>query len=496
MKRLQVSIFVSLLACTTGNAWAQYGLYGAPDMLNLQPAPAATDHNGYVAPSAYQVEGPAGNAYTPMPATDYAQPLQMAAEGAPAPASVLPPAPPMPGGQLKTMPTPPVPAINPAPGPVSPALTEPNYTPCYTPGFTVSSGSAGSAGCGVYGSAVQQYEQAAAGGQACDACAGHWYGSVLALAMTRDSANKLWTTYQNGNQSNQIMNTQDAGVGWEWGGEIRFGRTFCCDQYAIEATYWTLHEFQGSSCASEPVSPTDPYGLVSSPLTTGLVTFNGWGANGWFDNCLRHTLQRTDEVHDVELNFVRNRLCGGECGCPLSIDVSAGMRYFRFRDDLVWGGEAQDETWAYFSDNIANNLVGGQIGFNVEYQACKQVKFFVTPKFGIYDNIIQSNFGADMIDASGHCVIGQQTSYPGETYPVHSTCNSFSFLAQVDVGMDWQITQSLSAKLGYRVLAATGIGLADNQIPPYLNDIPTIQDIDRNGSLILHGAFAGLTYCF
>jgi hypothetical protein len=50
--------------------------------------------------------------------------------------------------------------------------------------------------------------------------------------------------------------------------------------------------------------------------------------------------------------------------------------------------------------------------------------------------------------------------------------------------------------LGYRVLAATGIGLADNQIPPYLNDIPTIQDIDRNGSLILHGAFAGLTYRF
>ena len=42
-------------------------------------------------------------------------------------------------------------------------------------------------------------------------------------------------------------------------------------------------------------------------------------------------------------------------------------------------------------------------------------------------------------------------------------------------------------------MAITGVGLADNQIPPYLNDIPAIQDIDRNGSLLVHGAFAGMT---
>ena len=82
------------------------------------------------------------------------------------------------------------------------------------------------------------------------------------------------------------------------------------------------------------------------------------------------------------------------------------------------------------------------------------------------------------------------------TYPVHSTANLFSVLSQIDVGADWQITQHLSARVGYRLLAATGIGLSDAQIPQYLNDIPTIQDIDRNGHLILHGAFAGLTYCF
>ena len=74
--------------------------------------------------------------------------------------------------------------------------------------------------------------------------------------------------------------------------------------------------------------------------------------------------------------------------------------------------------------------------------------------------------------------------------------NIFSVLSQIDVGLDWQITQRLGARVGYRVVAITGVGLADNQIPLYLNDIPAIQDIDRNGSLLVHGAFAGMTYCF
>ena len=185
-------------------------------------------------------------------------------------------------------------------------------------------------------------------------------------------------------------------MGWEWGTEITFGRSFCCNQYAIEATYWTLHEFQGYACASEPPSPVDPFGLVSTPLETGLMLFHGLGANGWFNNAEEHRLWRIDEVHNVELNFIRNHLLSAGCGCPLSVDLLAGVRYFRFRENLTWGSLANGYVWrqdhgadeAYVNDEIANNLIGGQIGFNVEYQACHCLKFFVMPKIGIYDNVI------------------------------------------------------------------------------------------------------------
>ena len=85
---------------------------------------------------------------------------------------------------------------------------------------------------------------------------------------------------------------------------------------------------------------------------------------------------------------------------------------------------------------------------------------------------------------------------PNGTYPVNSSDNVVSFLTQIDVGLDWQFSPNWSANIGYRVVAISGIGLADEQIPVRVNDIPDIAEIDYNGNLILHGAFAGLTLRF
>jgi hypothetical protein len=64
------------------------------------------------------------------------------------------------------------------------------------------------------------------------------------------------------------------------------------------------------------------------------------------------------------------------------------------------------------------------------------------------------------------------------------------------LGLDWQITQHIATQFGYRLVAATGIGLTDSQIPFYANDTQAINSIQHNGDLILHGAFAGFTFCW
>jgi len=62
--------------------------------------------------------------------------------------------------------------------------------------------------------------------------------------------------------------------------------------------------------------------------------------------------------------------------------------------------------------------------------------------------------------------------------------------------LEWQFAENWSAQVGYRVVAITGVGLADNQIPQDIADIPEIGDIDSNGNLVLHGAFAGVRFNF
>ena len=56
--------------------------------------------------------------------------------------------------------------------------------------------------------------------------------------------------------------------------------------------------------------------------------------------------------------------------------------------------------------------------------------------------------------------------------------------------------ERISAGVGYRLIAISELGLADNQIPFYIVDIPEIRRVDSNGDLLLHGGFASLTIGF
>jgi hypothetical protein len=288
------------------------------------------------------------------------------------------------------------------------------------------------------------------------------------------------------------MSTGDLEQPWRLGGQVTLGRRFCCDQWAVEGTYWTVSEFESSASRrnTNPTDPLQPY--VSTPLTAGWVLFGGRAANEFFDHAEQHTIWRTDEVHNFEVNLIRNRVLGDSCS-PVHLDWLVGVRYFRFREDLTFGSIAQGETTysIFMNDDVENNLIGLQIGLNADYCICPRLKVFLSPKFGIYDNYMHNEFDVRLADGTH----GLASQYNVQ-YPLTSSGNRVSFLTQVDVGLDWQFAQRWSAQVGYRVLAVTGVALADAQVPVNIGDTPAIADIDRNGCLILHGAFAGLTYCF
>ncbi|MGW8255884.1 MAG: hypothetical protein ACWGMZ_00210 [Thermoguttaceae bacterium] len=358
--------------------------------------------------------------------------------------------------------------------------------------------------CGGVRASMNRFEQSA-----CDSlnygCAQPclWYASVSALAMTRDRPNKVYITYETGNLPHNDYPADE--FSWEWGGEVRIGRRFCCGcnpgYWALEASYWTLNSFESY------VSHTNPGGTVGTPLDVSYNEFyynvSGFyeNATNWFDNAAEHRLWRRDEVHNVEINLVRGQWCYGP-DSPWDMGFGFGVRYFRFQESWRFGSLMNGFTWgqdggadeAYLDDLITNNMVGPQVGFNLGYNIGRNLRFYMAPKVGIYNNNIQNNFRAYL----GNGSISRPTAASGVTgtYPVNSSTNMLSFLSQIDVGVDWKFARQWTFGAGYRVVAISGIGLADAQIPFYTVDIPAISDIDKNGDLLLHGAYLTLGYNF
>ncbi len=423
-----------------------------------------------------------------------------------APAGPTPPAQPV-------LPEPiPAPGIQQSPGVMSQMLAEQGQG-----AYGCATGSEGyppyNGQCGMYQPYVNRYDQSACGN--CNyGCAEPclWYASLSALVMTRDRPNKVYITYEIGNQTHNDFPNDE--FSWRWGGEVRIGRRFCCGcnpgYWAIEASYWTLDEFQSY------VSHTVPGGTVGTPLQVqynqfyfrgtssweqAQIWFGGGPAGGVTGEAAEHRLWRRDEVHNVEVNLVRGQWTYG-CDSRWDLGWSLGIRYFRFQESWRFGsvmedhyfGESDGRYEAYFSDLITNNLIGPQIGFDLGYNMGANLRFYLTPKFGIYNNHINNYFQAYV--GSGENGRPDPTSGVTGTYPVDSSTNTVSFLTQMDVGFDWRFANQWSARAGYRVVAVSSIGLADAQIPFYTVDIPAIADIDRNGDLILHGAFLTLAYNF
>ncbi len=333
-----------------------------------------------------------------------------------------------------------------------------------------------------------------------------WYARAGALWMTRNSANRVWVSYQANEDANQLMNTDDIGLAWRAGGEIVFGRTFRCGQWGVEAKYWALDPFAGDAFIS------NPYG-VSTPLIVDYLDFDDpeWpyavhDANEYFYGAANQRLWRRDEIHNVEVNFLCNQLYGSPdpCSIPSSqVRWIVGLRFFRFEESLTFASLDQGYHWwqdggihqAYIDDQIRNNLWGVQTGVELEWGRHLNpygLSIYFVPKFGIYGNHMEHYF--NIYRGDGVRAIPDPTSGVVGTYPVESTGGCVSFLGEIDAGIDWRFHENWSARIGYRVVAVSGIALADHQIPTYVNDIPEIAHINRNGDLILHGGYLGVTY--
>ncbi len=505
MKHLLVATLFSSVVLATSLVRAQGGLYGAPAMLDLPQAQAAPSYSSpstsamplpSPSPSVYHTALVSQPGYLP-PSDAYGQQIGDVSMSSPPSASgpgqptlaTPPPGTMLPGGG---------PAMNPpsaAQGMYAPQPATPGAYPCASGNGTVNqmlqdSGCYGNAGGapapapGVYG--PSPCDQGFVGASSAD----QWYASVRGLVMGRGDEPKVWTSANSVINANQLLNTQ-VNENWTGGWDVVLGHSFCCGQYSLEAEYWGLAQFGGQAATTPAQGPVNlTFQDDNLAFTQNGVTYTG---QQMFDGAVAHAIQRENDVQSVEINFFSNHCC---CGPRMDVSLSAGVRYFRFSDELdftSYTNYAPPFDQAQLTDRIVNNLIGFQFGADVNYNLGCNVHFFVNPKIGIYDNHMNLNY--NLTNSCGVSAVSTDPNVPGG-YPVNSSKDGLAFMTQVDIGLGWQFACHWDAFVGYRLVFATGMGLADDQLPQYFVDLPGIADIKHSSDMLLSGAFAGLTYSF
>jgi hypothetical protein len=347
----------------------------------------------------------------------------------------------------------------------------------------------------------------------CGMPAGHsWYGYVGGLVMTRDRSNKFWTTFETGNNANQLMYFPgsdwgggfESTIGFAWGGcGSSCGNVGCtsgcgdcnaCDpgyRHGIEATYWGVW---GLDAEDSRRSETN---TLSSPIDLGFVNIPtpGLPASVFFDNAREHRLRRDGEVHNVEINLVD--FVTPVYGRDVQFQWLVGARFFKFDEFLQFAsvstgnefGSAGGINEAYLDQDIENNLIGAQIGGRADWRVHRAWRLFAGTKIGVFANDI--NYDVRLYRGDGALATFEST---GNTFDLHAHETDVSLLAQLDLGVAWDFSKHWSANIGYRAVGVSGLALADDQIPAFLAAEDDWTDIDSNGSMILHGGFAGLEF--
>ena len=317
-----------------------------------------------------------------------------------------------------------------------------------------------------------------------------WFGGVYGMYMTRDDGNRLLLTCAGYDEAVGLLSSRDAKSDWYGGYDVHIGHYFNCGRNGIE--FVTSGIFPGDERGSVYGGP----GTLKAAIDYRPLEYNGDIANVWTDNATEHSVQRDWNYYNVEINFLsfKSQRCSKWASSWL-----AGARYVRFDDDLLFYADGARPDLPDYVDRLNhlietdNNLIGFQLGGATRCYVSNRFSVSAGLKFGIYGNHIRSR--QQIGGTAGLATVSNDaTSNFGREIDVDTSKNDVAFLGELDLGLNYRLRHNLSATIGYRAIAVTGVALSTEQVPPHIDAIQEMERIDSNGEVILHGAYAGLEW--
>ncbi len=335
-------------------------------------------------------------------------------------------------------------------------------------------------------------------GHACDSfCGSCWYGSVGGLVMRRQQGDHYYFSRGRFDPGQGRLDIRETDMDWSGGAEVRVGRYLHGGYWALEGVYWGLYPTSKEAILGDQ----QVNGNLDAILNFDDIDINGRAGWEWADNSDAHRIKRDWEIHNIEVNLINYAGCMFRDGCGnsrLKVNWGLGIRFFRFDEHLQFsmvennfphvfdGGDDQLD----YDIDVQNNLIGGQFLGNTEYYLNRSWSLLFSVKAGVYANHIRQR---QLISSNGNVAVVRATPYWDQLYWVQNSKDYVSFLGEINVGAVRYLSSCWSLGFGYRVVGATGIAFAHDQIPNIIPDLGQVRQIDSNGGLFLHGGYVNLT---
>jgi hypothetical protein len=161
------------------------------------------------------------------------------------------------------------------------------------------------------------------------------------------------------------------------------------------------------------------------------------------------------------------------------LSLLMGFRYVELHEELDSSviSLTDPSSLPLLNDNVDNHLYGGQIGLNVAFINTCRFSIEGVVKAGVFCNY--SDLTMSVIDLTRQNVKTTHTAALGE----------------IGLMGIFQVTNNLSARLGYQAMWIDGIAIAGDQVENF-NPLATNPKPYMGGTLFYHGASAGLEYAF
>jgi hypothetical protein len=372
--------------------------------------------------------------------------------------------------------------------PIQKTVIAPDYESALSSNWDSCTAGAGQ-GCG---------QRGAQGGNDCGK-----YVYANALVMTHIKNGGFVTSIDSGSGDPELsFGSSEFGNTWHGGFEI--GGGWCCGcncNSAIEVVYWGLYAGFADATAT---------GTLDSPIDFDNLDYDGGNGNDFYQGASAHRIRFDQNFHSLEVNLIGNYggpLGCGRCGCcnpcgcsKMNYGWMAGFRYINFTEDWLFTTDNAETTFdnsdseLNYEVDLDNNLYGFQMGVGLDYCLTQKLQAYAIGKFGVYGNAIDHRQRIYGPQGSATLNTGDFT---GQDYLIDGSDFDLSLAGQMDIGGRYTINQNWGVDFGYRVLALSGVAITEDNVAQgnFQNELG-ISDTQTTGSYILHGGYAGLTYCW